>query len=63
MVKDSGLSLPWPGFNPWLGKIPQAVWHGQKRRVTLFSAICSCLKMKYSLGAPWKKGSDKNVKR
>ena len=28
---DSGLSLPWPGFNPWSqNKILQAVWRSQK---------------------------------
>lgn len=38
-------------IQPLIGKILYNVWLGKKKKLTLFSAVCSCLKMKYSLGA------------
>lgn len=49
---------------PLIGKILYTVCLGKKKKKkTLFSAVCSCLKMKYSLGAIILKRSNKNVKR
>lgn len=53
-----------PGSTPdWEDPVHCVSWQKKKKKKTLFSAVCSCLKMKYSLGAIILKRSNKNVKR